>query len=133
MGETALRILDTADRIDDRGVKAYAGTIAANATRDYLGSAYRRSADRSVESDSVGDILPAGEVSPLRRVIARQALEDLHKRASEYLEGTAQEVFLAFIADPDSWPDRESDVAAMYGLTVGTVRVYLHRARKALR
>jgi RNA polymerase sigma-70 factor (ECF subfamily) len=106
-----------------RGESAFGTWLHRLAINFFLGrrAAYSRERKRRVEGEGVIERLAGGSATPELRVD--------FERAIAALPGGAREVFV--LHDVEGFKHRE--IAAMLGVTSGTSKAQLHRARMALR
>lgn len=125
----AFRRLDTYD--PERKLSSWLFKIAHNTTIDYL----RRGAPETVplegeseEAPSLAAVLADASSEDPARAAERRAMARALETAIAGLRPEYREVVLLFYTEGVSYPE----ICEITGLPVGTVKTYLHRARKEL-
>jgi RNA polymerase sigma-70 factor (ECF subfamily) len=116
----------------DCSISTWLMRIAFNLVRDHTKSQkfrfWKSAAASAVDASEVSQYLPSGATSAEAQLIARERVQMVYEALRE-LSGKQRSVFLMrFVEEMDL-----SDIAAVTGMTVPTVKTHLYRAVGAIR
>ena len=116
----------------DCGVATWLMRIACNLVRDHTKSQkfrfWKSAAASAIDASDVSQYLASGERSAEAQLIARERVQMVYKALQE-LSGKQRSIFLMrFVEEMDL-----SEIAAITGMTVPTVKTHLYRAVGAIR
>jgi RNA polymerase sigma-70 factor (ECF subfamily) len=116
----------------DCSVATWLMRIAFNLVRDHTKSQkfrfWKSAAASAIDASDVSQYLASGESSAEAQLIARERVQMVYKALQE-LSGRQRSIFLMrFVEEMDL-----SDIAAITGMTVPTVKTHLYRAVGAIR
>ena len=116
----------------DCSVATWLMRIAFNLIRDHTKSQkfrfWKSAAASAIDASDVSQYLASGESSAEAQLIARERVQMVYKALQE-LSGKQRSIFLMrFVEEMDL-----SDIAAITGMTVPTVKTHLYRAVGAIR
>jgi len=116
----------------DCSVATWLMRIAFNLVRDHTKSQkfrfWKSAAASAIDASDVSQYLASGESSAEAQLIARERVQMVYKALQE-LSGKQRSIFLMrFVEEMDL-----SDIAAITGMTVPTIKTHLYRAVGAIR
>jgi RNA polymerase sigma-70 factor (ECF subfamily) len=116
----------------DCSIATWLMRIAFNLVRDHTKSQkfrfWKSAAASAIDASDVSQYLASGESSAEAQLIARERVQMVYKALQE-LSGKQRSIFLMrFVEEMDL-----SDIAAITGMTVPTVKTHLYRAVGAIR
>src|ERR1700675_285880 len=116
----------------DCSISTWLMRIAFNLVRDHTKSQkfrfWKSAAASAIDASEVSQYLPSGATSAEAQLIAREGVEMVYETLRE-LSGRQRSIFLMrFVEEMDL-----SDIAAITGMTVPTVKTHLYRAVGAIR